>query len=229
MKTQSASGCLQAFTRTELAVIIAIASLVAIVLPGAFVRAKHREQISVCANNLHQIGVALSAYIGDSTESALTNSETLKLLGSGKAYVWWQALSNGLSAPKFLYCPADTGRTAATDFITGFSDANISYFFNMDVWDHSMNQPVQGDHSLSRPDQILDGDDDLAVNGIRVKPGILNRPTSGSLAWTKERHDGVGNIGTADGSVNAYASGGVNSAILDAGNGATNTLRLVIP
>jgi len=64
----------------------------------------------------------------------------------------------------------------------------------------------------------------------RVKPGILNLPTTNSLAWTKERHHGVGNIGMADGSAQQTTTRGFYSAVIAATNGApASTYRLVIP
>jgi hypothetical protein len=61
---------------------------------------------------------------------------------------------------------------------------------------------------------ILTGDDNLEVNGVRVRPGILNLPPHASLKWTENERHGrpqqrsilkqhlrIGNIGLADGSV----------------------------
>jgi len=139
------------------------------------------------------------------------------LIGNGNACVLWQIMSNELASPIILRCPADTKRTAATNFNVGFTDANISHFFSLDAAD-------------TYPQMILDGDDNLAINGVRVKPGILNLPITNSLAWTKERHHGVGNIGMADGSVMQTTPAILNSAVIAATNGApASTYRLVIP
>jgi prepilin-type processing-associated H-X9-DG protein len=149
---------------------------------------------------------------------ARTNIETMKSIGNGKAYVLWQTLSDELSTPTDLRCPADTLRTTATNFNIGLSDANISYFFSLDTLDDT------------HPQMILDGDDNLVVNGVRVKTGILNLPITDSLTWTKERHGGRGNIGMADGSVQQTTSITLNSAVIAAINGATvATYRWVIP
>src|SRR5208283_468971 len=104
------------------------------------------------------------------------------------AYVLWQTMSNELVTPKILVCPDDNQRTEAVSFTQNFSDANISYFFSLDAAD-------------AYPQMILYGDDNLAVNGVRVRPGILNLWTNTSVAWTKERHGGAGNIALSDGSV----------------------------
>jgi|SRR5208282_160844 len=141
----------------------------------------------------------------------------MKLVGSGKAYLFWQTISNELLTPRLLHCPDDKRGTEAVSFSQNFSDANISYFWNLDAVD-------------TFPQMILDGDDNLAVNGVRVKPGILTLPTTNSLTWTKERHRGVGNIGMADGSVQQTTAGSFNSAVIAATNGApVSTFRLVIP
>lgn len=171
---------------------------------------------------MHQISIAFKTWEGDNGDKypmqfALTNSETMKLIGSGSAYVLWQTMSNELSTPKVLHCPEDTERTGATYFTSGFSDDNISYFLCLEAADMF-------------PQMILDGDDNLAVNGVRVKPGILNLPTTNSLTWTKERHRGVGNIGMADGSVQQTTVNTLNSAVVNATNGVPiMTYRWVIP
>jgi prepilin-type processing-associated H-X9-DG protein len=107
---------------------------------------------------------------------------------------------------------------AATNF-KDLSNANISYFLSLDAVERY-------------PQMILDGDDNLAVDGVRVKPGILNLWPNSSIAWTKERHRFNGNIGLADGSVVQVTIAGLNRAIADITNGVpTNNVpnRWVFP
>jgi len=128
-------------------------------------------------------------------------------------------MSNELSTPKILHCPNDNQRTNAVSFSQGFSDANISYFFSLDAVE-------------TYPNMILDGDDNLAMDGARVKPGILNLWPNSTIEWTKERHHFNGNIGLADGSVMQVTIAGLNRAIADSTNGVpTNNTpnRWVIP
>ena len=223
MKTRPATHQTKAFTRVELYVVIGmIAVLAAALLLPALAAAKRKTSRLDCVNNLHEIGTAFKVWEGDNGEKypmhfALTNSETMRLIGSGNAYVLWQTMSNELSTPKVLHCPADTNGIAATNFVIGFSDENISYFFSLEASD-------------AYPQMILDGDDNLAVKGVRVKPGILNLPTTNSLTWTKERHCHVGNISMVDGSVQQTTIGSLNSAVIAATNGApVTTYGWVIP
>ena len=44
------------------------------------------------------------------------------------------------------------------------------------------------DAEENNPQMILSGDDNLAVNGVRVRPGILNLSTNASVGWTKEKN-----------------------------------------
>ncbi len=209
-------------TLNEVLLVIALIVLLAALLLPALAAAKHKSSRLGCVNNLHQINLAFKTWEGDNGDKfpmqfALTNSETMKLVGNGSAYVLWQTMFHELSTPKILHCPDDTERTGATNFTTGLSDANISYFFSLEAAD-------------TYPQMILDGDDNLAVNGVRVKPGILNLPTTNSLTWTKERHHSAGNIGMADGSVQQTTSDTFNLAVIAATNGApVSTYRLVIP
>ena len=207
----------KAFTFVEmLVVIVVLAVLVAMILPK-LACSKGGPGGYTCVSNLKQIGLAYRIWEGDNGDKypmqfALTNSDTMKLISSGNSYVLWQMMSNELSMPKVLYCPADTEHVSATNFTTGFSDANISYFFNLDG-------------NETNPQMILAGDDNLAVNGVRVYPGILNLSTNSSVTWTKERHNGTGNIGLADGSVQSITSDSLKSSLANS----TVTNRLVIP
>lgn len=223
MKNPPAVNQTKAFTRTELFVVIGvIAVLAAAMLLPALAAAKRKSSRINCVNCLHQINLAFKVWEGDNGDKypmqfAVTNSVTMKVIGSGRAYVLWQTMSNELSTPKVLHCPEDKQRTEAVSFVQNFSDANISYFFSLEAAD-------------TYPQMILDGDDNLAVNGVRVKPGILDLPTANSLTWTKQRHRGVGNIGMADGSVQQTTINTLNSAVIAATNGApVSTYRLVIP
>ena len=199
-----------------LVVIFIVALLVAILLPG-LAAAKRKHSHMDCVNNLKEIGLAFRVWEGDNydkfpTQFVVTNSATMKLIGSGNAFVVWQTTSNELATPIILHCPDDTEHTTATNgFSTGFSDANISYFFNLDA-------------DEAYPQMILIGDDNLAVNGKRVQSGILNLSPNSSVSWTKERHNGSGNLGFADGSVSQISNNGLKLILA---NDFTN--RLVIP
>ena len=216
MKTRRATNRVLGFTLTELLVVIAVLAIVAAMFLPALARPKRHSGI-YCVNNLHEIGLAFRVWEGDNDdkfpmEISVTNADAMKLIANGNACVLWQMMSNELSTPKILYCPADAAHAAATNFTTGFSDANISYFFGLDV-------------KNSEPQMILTGDDNLAVNGISARTGILTLSTNSLVVWTSARHKFGGNIGLADGSVQEATTNGLISAI----SNAAAPVRLVIP
>jgi competence protein ComGC len=211
-------------TLIELLVIIAAVVLLAALLLPALAAAKKKSSRLGCVSQLKQVGIAFRLWEGDNGDKypmqvVLTNNETMNRVTNGRAYLLWQTMSNELSTPKILHCPNDKQRTSAMSFSEGFSDANISYFFSLDA-------------AETYPQMILDGDDNLAVDGMRVKPGILNLGTTRAIAWTKERHRGAGGIGMADGSAQQVTSAGLKTAIAASTVGVpTNavTPRWVIP
>ena len=203
--------------RVELLVIIGVLALLAAMVFSALNAAKAIKQRINCVNNLKQIGLAFRVWEGDHydkypMEVYATNQAMMKLVGSGNVHLLWRTISclqstneyclntqYYLNTPKYLYCPADTTRMAVTNF-KDLSDANISYFLSLDAVERY-------------PQMILDGDDNLAVDGVRVKPGFLSLGTKNTIVWTKERHYKAGNIGMADGSVQQATIESLNSAV----------------
>jgi prepilin-type processing-associated H-X9-DG protein len=216
MKTKLTSRNGNAFTLIEMLVVICVFVFVAVLLLPALARPKRHSGIS-CVNMLKQTGLAFRIWQGDNDnkfpmEISATNTDAMKLITNGKAYILWQMMSNELGTPKVLHCPADTEHVAATDFNTSFSDANISYFFGLDA-------------TTNATQMLLAGDDNLAVNDVLARPGILTLWTNSPVVWTKNRHNGTGNIVLADGSVQQIATAGLISAI----SNAAAPSRLAIP
>jgi len=218
MKTQRTTRGSRAFTLTELLVVIfVVAVLAAVLILPMFARAKHGSGPN-CVNNLKQIGLSFQIWEGDNggkypMQVPVTIGGAMELAVTGDVAGIFRTMSNELATPKVLVCRQDTKRIAATNFAAGLNNSRISYFVGLDAED-------------KYPQMILSGDDNLTVNGVRVRPGILNLSTNASVGWTKERHDGGGNIALSDGSVQTTTALTFQSSLANTG-AATN--RLAIP
>jgi len=76
-------------------------------------KAKERAQSIACVNNLKQFGLAVRTWALDNNDSNPPNV---------------LSMSNELSTPKILLCPADTNRPVSADW-SSFTMANCSYEF----------------------------------------------------------------------------------------------------
>ncbi len=155
-------------------------------------RAKTRALRITCINHLEQIGLSCRVWEGDHTnlypmQVSATNGGTKDFVTGANAFRHFQVMSNELSTPKILICPAESDRmrSSATNF-EFMNNSNISYFIGLDA-------------NETNPQLILSGDRNI-TNGTRVKNGLLAVTTNSPAGWTSEMHNGVGNICLADGS-----------------------------
>lgn len=213
MKPRLAHQKTAAVTLTEvLLVFLVIVILVLIVLPR-FPRARiHRGPD--CMSNLKQIGICCQIWAGDHggkypMQVPLTNGGARGLAIEGNLSDIFRVLSNELDNPKALVCPKDKNRAFAANFAS-LENSNISYFIGLDA-------------AGTQPQSLLSGDDNLMVNGKNVRSGILYLRTNDALSWTKDRHQGAGNVLLGDGSVQQASSADLTSLA------GFSTHRLAIP
>jgi type II secretory pathway pseudopilin PulG len=212
---------MQAFTLIELAVLIFVLILVVVAtIPG--IRAAKRSALRRdCVNNLKQVGLAYRTWPQDSTDEfpqsvAVTNGGSKEWLAAGQLFLHYRTMSNVLTTPKILVCPADNLKVPAASFGAGFSDTNSSYF-------------VSWDASETYPQTFLTGDRNLALSGKAAQAGVLILSTNSPavLSWTKSIHDSCGNICLGDGSVQQFFEQKRLNAAVRYQDLATN--RLVLP
>jgi hypothetical protein len=120
----------------------------------------------------------------------------------------FQVMSNELSTPKVVYCPADSFHTTfATNFGTFGSGGTPAGDFNT----NKMSFFIGTDAGETDPQQVLFGDDNIGTTTTQGAPApgrIVVAQTLGNgnflaqnLAWTIDTHNKVGNIALSDGSV----------------------------
>ena len=207
-------------TLFEVGVVIAVLMVLAlIILPT--IRDPHgisKAPRIVCVNNLRQICLAYRIWEGDNGDKypmgvSVTNGGSMELVATGNVVQSFLVMTNELSTPKILFCPADTTRTMANSFASPVGNSNISYFVGVDVTNDI------------NPQMILSGDDNFEIRGVPVKSGLLELPTNAPVVWTAARHKLAGNIGLADGSVQEVTQYGLQQAFQQTGL-ATNHFAL---
>jgi len=218
MKTTRPIKSNHALTLVEFVVVLfSLFILVIVLLPALSAPRVQREL--VCVNQLKHSGQAIRVWEGDHGDKYPTASPGTNSMGIAEAV--FQSLSNQLGTTRLLVCPADHARLPASNFRT-LTSRNLSYFVNLDA-------------SEANPQDIMSGDDNLAIRGVRVKSGLLvisnNAPFT--LAWTADRHRFSGNLMLADGSVQSATKSGLNNYLNHATNDISSTnsvwVRLAIP
>ena len=217
MKTSSGRFSNQGFTLVGLLVIIAVLAILAAMLLPALASAKRKAKRINCVNNLKQCGIAFKIWEGDQMDklpmgTSTNNGGTKEFDTGADTFRHFQVISNELSTPKILVCPADT-RVAAINFVR-LKNQNVSYFVGLEANDEF-------------PQRFLDGDRNITGES-NPENGILKLVPGQRISWTQDIHVNSGNVGLSDGSVQQYSNSMLHNALRNSGD-PTNTWRISLP
>jgi len=197
------------FTLVDVLLMVAAFSILTFVFLPDLSRRRHTRCRMACSNNLKQIGLAFKVWALDNNDKfpmqvAVTNGGTMEFVDSGSVYVHFLVMSNELSTPRLLICPqeTDSNRVAASTFSQNLSNSspNTVPFTN----DNNVSYFVAVDAQETYPQMVLVGDGNISIDGRRATRGLNAIGTNRIVAWQKPRHDGFGNVGLADGSVQRF-------------------------
>jgi prepilin-type N-terminal cleavage/methylation domain-containing protein len=180
------------FTLVELLVVIALIALLVALLMPALASTKSKEQKITCLNNLKQVALAFRVWEGNHNNRypmalSYTAGGTSEFLahssGSASPYtpsrgycpgMTYMVLTNELSSPKILFCPADNIHVNAA---TNFSYFDLLYVSSIPGKTGSATQKgedsngsskvsyfVNGDATEANPQDIMTGDDNIGNN-----------------------------------------------------------------
>jgi prepilin-type processing-associated H-X9-DG protein len=203
----------QGFTLVGLLIIIAVLGILAAMLIPALVSAKGKSKRIQCVSNLKQDGLAFRLWEGDNGDKypmAVSTNKNGTMEYAADVFRHFQVMSNELSTPKILVCPADD-RTAAASFAR-LKNQNVSYFVSLDAME-------------VRPPMLLTGDRNV-TNGLSPVRSVLELRPEIPAGWTEALHNGVGNIGLADGSVQQVSIPGLQQMLKHTGD---STNRVALP
>jgi type II secretory pathway pseudopilin PulG len=200
-----------------LLVVIAVLAILAAMLLPALAGAHDRARRIQCVNNLKQTGLAFRIWEGDNGDKypmdvPMAKGGTKEFTTGADTFRHFQVMSNELSTPKILVCPADT-RVAAINFVH-LKNQNVSYFVGLEAND-------------ANPQRFLDGDRNITGESD-PENGILKLVPGQRVSWTQDIHVNQGNLGLSDGSVQQYSNSGLREALKNSGD-PTNTWRIALP
>lgn len=215
---QSRHAGRRAFSLVEAMVVAGLIAVLAFLFFGYIqpTMARNGRSLRVqCISNLKQIALAariLANEHNDLYPFARTNAfephtgtPLHRNPASARAWMHFQLLSNELSSPKVLLCPADKDRfaNAATDFSKGGSSLSA-----LAKRDHSISYFVGLGASEVTPDIIMFGDRHLAPGTsqpLHSSKGVGAVTIQTNSIWrnggTASFHPNGGNVAVADGSV----------------------------
>jgi prepilin-type processing-associated H-X9-DG protein len=221
MKARFSKYRKRAFTLIDMMVVVVVLALLVAMLIPMLAAGKRRAMNMNCISIVKGISFSFRIWEVDHNNeypmSYSTNSGVLVWPVTTNVAEYFRILTNEISTPKLLICPADRKHIPATNWTTDFNNSHISYFLNENA-------------NEAYPQEVMLGDDNLAINGVPVKSGFLPLSSYADVSWTAERHGHVGNIGFADGSVAEESSAGLENAFVLSTNGTPFTTNgIVIP
>lgn len=183
-------------------VVVALIALLAGLYLPALHKAKTKGGQVRCLSNLRQVGLAMRMFAEDNNNQfpmqvARASGGSREYIERGETWRHFLLLSNHLSTPKLLVCPADR-QSLATNW-SQLTNTSVSYFVGVDAHYGDAKHFLSGDRNLA-----ISTDDSSKV--VWLNKGE-------EVAWTQELHNGSGNILFADNHLEMLSNEGLRLAV----------------
>ncbi len=211
----------QAATLMEVLVVLAVIVVLAGVLIPALARSKRISERITCISHLKNLGLAHRIFAtehGGQYPQVYSNRFGGSLEGiadRGELWRHFAQLSNEISVPQILHCPADRERPPVTTWAQFTRGRGLSYFLGVEA-------------SAEEPQSVLMGDRNVTVDGAPVENRAVRIQRQTVLAFDGRLHRFEGNVGLGDGSVQQVTSASLQQQV-DSAFGETNRLTWIYP
>jgi prepilin-type processing-associated H-X9-DG protein len=181
-------------TRLEVLCVVAVVLIVvAMIIPPRH-GSREKARAIKCVNNLKNVGIAYRIWAEDNKglfpfHVSTNQSGSMELREDIAAQ--FRVLSNELSTPKIIFCPALDLKVAEATNWTSLNRTNITYYIGVSALE-------------TNGASILSGDSGFTINNAGVKPALNEIRSSTQLLYPKDIHDGRANIVLADGSAHRF-------------------------
>jgi prepilin-type N-terminal cleavage/methylation domain-containing protein len=217
---------LAAFTLPELAIVLVVIGVLALLAIPALARLQPKASRTKCITQLKMVGMGLRILSTDNNGAwpwqVSTNNGGSREFLQDPSLVWphFLALSNELSTPRIARCPNDATGIQPVIWRDATNNSAFSYFLGLDA-------------SEANPNTILGGDSNLELNGQRLRATLVTLRTNASVRFHNSRHEnppsGAGNILLGDGSVQQVTSARLREALFVPGDPTNSIHRWLIP
>lgn len=177
MKTGPGKKSYQAFTLTELLVILAILAVLACIQVSALSVSKDQTRIAQCSGNLKQIAMSLQLYGADNSDKLPQGT------ASNGSWPWDLTWSTGMALTRYgapwqtLYCPGTAARFTAQDYwnLYNYQPGNIHVVgYTLAIaGSSSILYPTNVNTSLTAPSLIISGPLGNAVVPVTPSKRVL--------------------------------------------------------
>jgi type II secretory pathway pseudopilin PulG len=222
-----------AFTLPELAIVLGVILVLALLAIPAMARLQPKASRIKCVHNLRHVGLALRIFSTDNNGAwpwqVSTNDGGSKEFLQNPSLAWrhFHAMSNELSTPQIARCPNDLTGTQPARWRDADTNSAFSYFLGLDA-------------SEEVPAAILGGDSNLERDGLTLRTQLVTLQTNANVQFDNSRVNkrqnhpwhatpDTGNIVFGDGSVHQVTSARLREALFLPGDPTNSVHRWLIP